>query len=256
MEIAEVRPTATNAHCELITRGAVRDLEVERTLRSVGRVLRYHHIDATARVRLTAARDSSGSMVAQVNTRFGESPIRVQVEGPSGFVAAFVAERLDRQIARISTGDAARIWPDPARPPLASVTDRRPIVRRKHCGLHRNSTTVAVRVMDAMDYDAHLYTDAQTGEDVAVYWAGPRGVRLARQRRIDPPRTSNAVLLTMNPRPAPLLTETEAADRLCRYGLPFLFFTDPGDRRGRLLYRRYDGDLTLVLPAGTGGGAP
>ncbi|MFI7003423.1 hypothetical protein [Nocardia sp. NPDC050175] len=50
------------------------------------------------------------------------------------------------------------------------------------------------------------------------------------------------------PQPAPYLSEHEAADRLCRYGLPFLFYPDPRDRRGRLFCRRYDGDLALIEP--------
>ncbi len=235
--------------CELITRGDVGDREAERTLRSVDRVLRYHRIEATARVRLTAAPDAEGPVLAQVNTRFAEQPIRVQVDGPAGFIAPFVAERLDRQIARMSTGAVPRLWPDPARPTLASVTGPRPITRRKFCELRRGGLTAAVGVLDAMDYDAHLYIDGETGEDATVYRAGPIGVHLARQHRVDPPRTPNALPLSMNSDPAPVLTDSEAAERLCRDGLPFVFFTDPGDARGRLLYRRYDGDLTLVTPS-------
>ncbi|MET7768330.1 sigma 54 modulation/S30EA ribosomal C-terminal domain-containing protein [Nocardia sp. NPDC005366] len=250
VELSEMRPIGTGMHCELVTRGAIGDREVERTLRSVGRVARHHGIDATARVRLTAAPCVDGPVLAQVNVRFREGPVRVQVGGPSGFIATFVAERLDRQIARIAAGDAMRIWPDPARPALASITEPRPIVRRKYYELLRGDPMTAASAMDAMDYDAYLYTDAETGEDATVYWAGPTGVRLARQHRVDPPR-SNPLPLSMNPHPAPLLTDTEAADRLCRYGLPFVFFTDPGDKRGRLLYRRYDGDLALVAPAAT-----
>ncbi len=245
-----MRPAGTVTHCELVVEGAIEPWEVERTLRSVGRVLRCHRIGAPSRLRLSAAACPDGPVLAQVNTRFREIPVRVQVGGPTGFLAEFVAERLDRQIARIAAGDVARVWPDPARPALAAVTEPRPVVRRKYCELRRGDPRSAATAMDAMDYDAHLFSDAETGEDAAVYWAGPHGVRLARQRRVDPPR-SNTLPLSVNPRPALLLTDAEAGVRLCRYGLPFVFFTDPRDKRGRLLYRRYDGDLALVAPAPT-----
>lgn len=52
----------------------------------------------------------------------------------------------------------------------------------------------------------------------------------------------------MDSDPAPVLIEEAAVTRLCRKGLPFLFFTDADSGRGRLLYRRYDGDLTIVVP--------
>lgn len=42
--------------------------------------------------------------------------------------------------------------------------------------------------MDALDFDAHLFTDADTGETAIVYWAGPLGVRMARQHHVHPPR--------------------------------------------------------------------
>jgi Sigma 54 modulation/S30EA ribosomal protein C terminus len=61
------------------------------------------------------------------------------------------------------------------------------ITRRKPVVLLRGDPLEAVAVMDAMDYDVHLFTDAETGEDAVVYRAGPAGLRLARQRRMYPP---------------------------------------------------------------------
>ncbi len=53
------------------------------------------------------------------------------------------------------------------------------IDRRKPVVLQRASPLGAVVVMDAMDYDVHLFTDAETGEDAVVYRAGPSRQRLA-----------------------------------------------------------------------------
>jgi hypothetical protein len=115
----------------------------------------------------------------------------------------------------------------------------------------------AVAVMDAMDYDVHLFTDAETREEAVVYRAGPSGLRLARQHRMYPPGWSwlstaavPPVPLIVNSRPTPTLSEAAAVGRLCEHGLRFLFFTDPATGRGQLVYPRYDGNLGLVTPIG------
>ncbi|WP_063125089.1 sigma 54 modulation/S30EA ribosomal C-terminal domain-containing protein [Nocardia arizonensis] len=239
----------------LVVRGTVDSGEVERTVRAVSEVVCAHGSDPSARIRLTSGPCAGGPILAEVTARVGEATVRVQVGGHGSDIARLVAQRLRRQIRRLTGVDGDPIWPDPVRPALALVTERRPIVRRKHCDLLRGGPSAAVRALDAMDFDAHLYTDAETGEDAAVYRAGPRGFRLGRQHRVDPPTALHALPLTMNPRPAPVLSERAAADRLCRYGLPFVFFTDAVDSRGRLLYRRYDGDLGLVVPSTRGGGS-
>ncbi|MEV5834867.1 sigma 54 modulation/S30EA ribosomal C-terminal domain-containing protein [Nocardia sp. NPDC052112] len=252
MSISELWSTRTVTEGECTTRGSVEPIQINRVMRAIDRVLRCHHVDEPARVRLTGAPCSGGPMLAQANVVFRNRPVRVQVPGPSGFIATFLADRLDRGFARLNSDAVPRYWPDPARPPLAAPSDEEPIVRRKHCALLIGTPADAVRVMDAMDYDAYLFTDAETGEDAVVYWAGPLGVRMARQQQRQLPEVLSGLSLTMNPLPTPRLTEAEAAARLCRYGLPFLFCTDPSGGRGRLLYRRYDGALTIVLPA-TGG---
>ncbi|QBS45356.1 hypothetical protein DMB37_40035 [Nocardia sp. CS682] len=242
-------PSDTDPTMLVVTRGEVMDREVTRLERAITRVLRRHHVACAAQVRVSAPPCGDGQVLVQANIRFRGAQARVQVAGPRGFVATFTAERLDRQLARLTGTGEPRYWPDPARPPLAAVTEERPIVRRKACALAVGDPAAATRAMDAMDYDAHLFIDAQTGHDAVIFWAGPLGVRLARQH-LAPPQSEPAqtVPLTVDPRPAPLLTDREAAARLCRYGLPFVFFTEPRSGRGRLLYRRHDGDLAIVLP--------
>ncbi|MFE5289969.1 sigma 54 modulation/S30EA ribosomal C-terminal domain-containing protein [Nocardia sp. NPDC056611] len=228
------------------SRGPITAAERSRADRVVRQVLRRHHLESPASVRLTRNGSFGATTVAQVNARFDGTQIRVQADGPGGFALTFAAERLDRQLDRL-TGKAEPRWaPDPGRAPLAAVSGARPIVRRKQCCLQVLDPVGAAAAMDAMDYDVLLFTDAETGEDAIVHWAGPLGVRMARQRRMRPPASATWRPLTMSPRPTREFTEAEAAARLCAYGLPFLFFTDPSDRRGRLLYRRYDGDLGLV----------
>ncbi|MET8878671.1 sigma 54 modulation/S30EA ribosomal C-terminal domain-containing protein [Nocardia sp. NPDC004604] len=248
MSTSELWSTGTTSNGVCTTQGTVDPVQISRTMRAIDQVLSCRRVDAPARVRLIGSPCVAGAVLAQANVVFRDLIVRAQVPGPGGFVAPFLADRLDRQLARLNSGDIPRYWPDPARPPLAVSTEERPIVRQKSCALLVGAPADAVRVMEAMDYDAYLYTDAETGEDAAVYWAGPLGVRMARQYRTQPPVSTSGLSLTMNPHPTPRLTRAEAAARLCRYGLPFVFFTDPHSGRGRLLYRRYDGALALVLP--------
>ncbi|MGW4329477.1 sigma 54 modulation/S30EA ribosomal C-terminal domain-containing protein [Nocardia sp. NPDC004573] len=236
----------------MTTQGEVAATDVTRAVRAVARVLRRHHLDAPARVRLSAPADPEAPTVVQVDVRHLDGVIRAQVTGPRGFAVTFAAERLDRRLARMAAREA-RTWPDPARPPLARAGAPRPIVRRKRCALSTCTPAEAVAVLDAMDYDAHLFTDADTGEDAVVHWAAA-GVRLIRQRATFAPIWSPETVRSTPPivvdaAPAVCLDPVEAANMLCRSGLPFLFCTDPSSGRGGLLYRRHDGDLALVAPA-------
>ncbi|WP_223885743.1 sigma 54 modulation/S30EA ribosomal C-terminal domain-containing protein [Nocardia colli] len=233
----------------MTTFGAVPDVDVTRAVRAIGRVLRRHHLDAATRVRVTAPAEAGAATVVQANIRCRNIATRVQVTGPGGFAVTFAAERLDRQLARLATTQS-RDWPDPARPPLAEVTEPRPIVRRKQVDLLTGSPAEATAVMDVMDYDAYLFTDAESGTEAVVAWGDPLGVRLFRQDAdVRIPPTVNLLPLTADSAPAPILDEERAAHVLCHHGLPFLFFTEQHSGRGRLLYRRYDGDLSIVEPA-------
>lgn len=247
--------TAADPELAVTTRGAVPPADVTRAVRAIGLILRRHRLDTAVRVRVTAPTDADEPTLVQANIRFRGAPTRVQVSGPRSFAVTFAAERLDRQIARLATRQS-RDWPDPARPPLARITEPRPIIRRKQCALLTGTATEAIAVMDAMDYDAYLFTDTETGEDAVVHWIDPLGVGLSRQYSAAPPAgrkgvplSANSLPITVDSTPAPVLSEEAAARTLCGNGLAFLFFTDPGTGRGRLLYRRYDGDLTIVSPA-------
>ncbi len=104
---------------------------------------------------------------------------------------------------------------------------------------------VAVRTLDAMDYQAHLFTDPATEQDSVVYRAGPTGYRLASTWPAETPRYDTS-LLTLCPRPAPRLSDDEAVQRCADAELSALFYADPSTGRGRLLYRRFDGRFGLV----------
>ncbi len=194
-------------------------------------------------------------MLVQVNLRVRATPTRVQAVTGGCDDLSSALERLDRQIVRVWAPWRPRPWPDRTRRMLTAPADA-VITRRKPVRPLHGSPVKAVAAMDAMDYDVHLFTDAETGEEAVVYRAGPSGLRLARQHRMHPPGWSWSpptgsvppVPLVVNSRPTPTLSEDAAAARLREHGLRFLFFTDPTAGRGQLLYPRYDGNLGLVSP--------
>lgn len=216
----------------------------ERAVEAVMGVLRRCGFGGSLWLRLQRAAFAGDWIVAQVNYRSPLVVLRIQlpINGEKGIGA--VAERLDCHIRRQLTGRPLRPRPDPLRPAVELVSESLSIVRRKHCRLMVVTPRVATAVMDAFDFDAHLFVDSETGQDAVVYWAGPLGARLARQSRMEPPSTPGA--LTVNPIPTRCLSERAAIERLCGFGLPFLFYTDSDECRGRLLYRRYAGGLGLV----------
>ncbi len=193
-------------------------------------------------------------MVVQVNLRVRDTPARVMAVTADTDDLAPALARLDRQIESMCLPWRPRPWPDLTRPALTAGPDA-VVAHRKAVLPRRLIPMQAAEVMDAMDYEAHLFTDAETGEDAVVYRAGPSGLRLARQRQVFPPgwsRSSNLsgppVPLVVNPRRAPALTEAAAVRRMREHRSRMLFFTDPASGRGQLLYPRYDGNLGLITP--------
>lgn len=201
-----------------------------------------------AYARLSATSGPGGSALAQVNLRVHGAPARIQVPAATPVAAiAAAATRLDRQVRRLTTAWEPWPWPDPERHAL-HLPGTHTISRLKSFRLHVGMPCQAAAILNAMDYDVYLYTDAETGEDAVVYRSGPTGLALARQHTMRPPALPVTLPLTVNPRRTPELTPGDAAERLCAGWLPYLFYTDPDTRRGNLLYRRYDGDLGLITP--------
>jgi hypothetical protein len=235
------------------TTGRIGSDEVDCIRAMIGAVLvRHQHAD-TVRVRVSGAMCSDGPALLQVNLRVCGAPARIQVPGRRlADAVAAAAARLDRQLRRLTTAWQPWPWPDPERRSLGLPGEGR-VARLKSYRLQVGMPCQAAAVMGAMDYDVHLFTDAETGEDAVVYRAGPTGVRLARQRTMRPPAMPATLALTINPRRTATLTPAQAAHRLAEHHLPWLFFTDIASGRGHLLYRRYDGDLGLLGPVLAGG---
>ena len=251
------RPTpAAVRELYVFTDGRVPPAHAARVADAVGQVIDHRGITGYARVRLTTRDGPNGPLLIQVNLQVRDTPIRMQAvtAGVEDLEAAL--RRLDRQIVRTSGPWRPRPWPDRTRRILSAIDGQPVISRRKRVALQTTTPLEAVAAMDAIDFDVHLFTDEETGEDAVVYRAGPSGLRLARQRRMYPPGWSWApplgapppVPLIVNSRPTPILADDDAVTRISEHGLRFLFYTSPNTGRGQLLYPRYDGSLGLVIP--------
>jgi len=130
--------------------------------------------------------------------------------------------------------------------------EEREVVRHKTFAPAVESVDEAVFELESMDYDFHLFTDIETGQDGIVYRAGPTGYRLAELHGLDDGHGPTAVALSFSPRDAPVLTREDAIHRLELTGLPFVFYANPQTGRGAVLYHRYDGHYGLITPSGSG----
>src|SRR5690606_4972172 len=142
-----------------------------------------------ARVRVTGS-VCGGPGLVQVNLRVCGAPARVQTPGRTVVAAiSAAATRLHRQVNRLTTAWEPWPWPDPERRSLG-VPGLGRITRHKRYRLHVATPCQAAATLTAMDYDAFLYTDRETGEDAVVYRSGPTGLALARQATMRPPAQS------------------------------------------------------------------
>lgn len=230
---------------------------VERAAAAVAQAFERYRIGPHGRIRLTGGRCGRGQLLAQVNVDRSGVPLRVQLPVPDCGDLSPLISRLQRQL-----GGGPHRWPDPHRPPLSATADA-VIARRKTVAAQNITVREAITALDALDFEAHLFVDAETGEDAVVYRAGPSGLRLARQHRAHPPGHFGAdmactVPVVVTPRQTPVLPLAKAAARVRTHALPYLFFTDSASGRGQLLYTRYDGQLTLLSahdPGHRGGAA-
>ncbi|GAA1401832.1 HPF/RaiA family ribosome-associated protein [Kitasatospora putterlickiae] len=209
-----------------------------------------------ARMRLTRPRDRSVTRpaVAQASVELEEAG-RVRVE----LAAVTAREAVDLALGTLA-GRAVRLrergdiglasaFESSYRPQYAPrpPAERR-IVRRKSVRPARRTPEQAVREMLALDYRFHLFSDALTGQDSLVHRRpGSGGFRLVRAHSTAGPGGPGPSPVE-GPHPAPRLDPAEAARQLWLTGWPFVFHTDPGDGRGRVLYRRYDGHYGLITP--------
>ncbi|MGW0161064.1 ribosome hibernation promotion factor [Mycobacterium sp. NPDC003323] len=221
------------------------------------------HPITRGRVRLTRHNhsDRESAVIAQGNFEVRGRPVRAQVG------AGTVHEAIDKLEARMRRRleDVCTLWDPsrgpnaappwrhetepPAAPPSASESAR--IIRRKSYAMASCTVDEAVVEMELLDYDFHLFNEIGSGAAAVVYRSGPTGLRLA---LVAPDIAGELApfkqLVTISPHPVPCLREDAAVQRLALLKLPFLFYIDAAEGRASVLYRRMDGDLAMITPAG------
>lgn len=247
-------------------RGAVTQNEAAHVQDAVGpEIAGLGHPVEQARFRLTryGGRGLPMLVVAQVNVVVADRMVRSQLGAPTAREAIDGAaaglrwrlHRLGRRLAAERCGDVglglggwrAVALPSPAGL-LMERTRPHKLVRSKTCRLAVQDVDAAAFTMELRDYPFHLFADDATGAESVLYRGGPTGYRLLRTMA-GPDPSGTAVPLTVRGWPAPVLPVAQAVETLnSTPSRSFVFFTDPITGRGRVLYRRYDGDLALLSP--------
>jgi ribosome-associated translation inhibitor RaiA len=107
--------------------------------------------------------------------------------------------------------------------------EERELVRHKTYEYAALTPKEAALDLELLDYDFHLFRNADTGRDCVAY------------------RQPDGMLALLET--APSESVEEAIERLETTGEQFVFFNDRQSSRGNVLYHRYDGHYGLITPA-------
>ncbi|MFN8028130.1 MAG: sigma 54 modulation/S30EA ribosomal C-terminal domain-containing protein [Acidimicrobiia bacterium] len=161
--------------------------------------------------------------------------------------------RLRERLARLSGRAETRVHTAPrpsvreVRPAFAArPADEREVVAHKSFAVGEQTVDEAVGDLELLDHDFFLFRNAATGEDNVVARADD-GYELF-EPRIRCPLADVVEPVHHSPVSPPVVPLDEAIEILDLGDLPFVFFVDPDDGRGRVCYRRYDGHYGMIVP--------
>jgi ribosome-associated translation inhibitor RaiA len=126
--------------------------------------------------------------------------------------------------------------------------EEREVVRTKTYAVDAMTPDEAAFDLEMLDHDFYLFVNLETGEDNVIARAGDAGFVLSEPSASCSLTDTAAPIAHLDHRP-PVAATAEAVDLLELGGLRHLFFLDPDDGRGRVLYHRYDGHYGLIEPA-------
>jgi ribosome-associated translation inhibitor RaiA len=126
--------------------------------------------------------------------------------------------------------------------------EERELVRHKTFAVGEMIPDEAVLDLELLDHDFYLFKNRETGEDNVVARSEGSGYEL-----LEPSATCSlgetAVPIRHSAIRPPRMSAEEAIQLLDLGGAPFVFFVDPDQHKGHVLYRRYDGHYGLIDPA-------
>jgi hypothetical protein len=191
------------------------------------------------RGRPVRAHVAAGHMVEAIDLL--ERRLRRNLEELEEFARADRHETGVEQTGKWRHGDIPRERPECFPRPL----EERELIRRKTSALSTLTPEQAAREMQALDHDFHLFTDTESGEESVVYRRPDGAIAL---EQTTPKPGGKPTALRVDPAPAPVMLLEDAIERLNLSGERFVFFVEAQTRRGKLLYRRYDGHYGLIEP--------
>jgi ribosome-associated translation inhibitor RaiA len=220
-------------------------------------------IDVHARVRRAHGGRGARPYMVDAELRYDGRSFAAHVSRPDAASAAEeAADRLRRQLRRVVGADVAlRNEPrtlrralgdlalDPQPPAPHKPPEERAIVRGRTYADHPQSTYEAISDLLDDDLFFHLFVHVRTGEDVVVHRRPePEHIGLLHPRGSVLADEADDVVVPQGSRYSGPLTLAQARAEMDLVDHRFLYFTDAGDLRGKVLYRRRDGDYGLVEP--------
>jgi ribosome-associated translation inhibitor RaiA len=125
--------------------------------------------------------------------------------------------------------------------------ETRAVVRRKTYAVGPESIEEALFDLESLDHDFFLFEHDETGADAVGYRTPAAGYGIA-QAAPTPEAISRVEVPLETGAPPPTTTEDKAVAVLEETGVPFVFFVDEDSGRGRIAYRRYDGNYGVIRP--------
>jgi ribosome-associated translation inhibitor RaiA len=239
-------------------RGTIAEVDREYAVRKIEAVLASAHapvLGAHLVLELEGEHAHEHRAHAEIGLDLKGAPVRAHASAAGVPEAAdLVQERLRRRLIQRqdrtrSRGRFTRATQPPERPsesfratsPRPSPPDRM-VLRRKTFALRPLTVDEAAGELEVLDHDFYLFEDRETGADsVICHRAVLEGAGAPAGG--EPAEPDYLVLVS-----APVLSEELARERLEVGQERFVFYRDPGDGRGRILYRRRDGHDGLITP--------
>lgn len=125
----------------------------------------------------------------------------------------------------------------------------RQVVRRKTFAVGEMSPDEAVFEMEQLDHDFYLFVNVDTHEDNVVERRDDGTYLLAELRTHDPQLDGCVAPIKAAATMPPELGLDAAAELLSVENANFVFYLDSATGRGHVLYRRFDGNYGLIVPA-------
>jgi ribosome-associated translation inhibitor RaiA len=259
-------PVVDATTTEVSHKGDVRDSDVEYATGKIRAVAdtcreRVHHIE----VRLVLDPDRGRERPAQAEAALDIDGRTVRAHVAASTVTEATDLLVDRLNRRVRRHEERRHRMDtrhrhdetswrhgdlPAqRPEFVDIpADEREVVKRKTFAWGPMSLDEAAFELDHLAHDFYLFEHADSGRDAALCHGEddllillhPDGAAVDLDDVVAPIELSTAVV--------PSMTEAEARESLDASGRRWLFHLDADSGRGRIMYRRFDGNYGLILP--------